>query len=680
MKRNTILAGLALIGIAAVAIPALAQANQQSFQPLVVAANPTDGTPFVQDGRVEALTKIGNRVYVAGNFTTVKNWQGSALAQSRPFLFAYSATTGLIDTGFNPVLNAPVLALAAAPDGSGIYAGGSFSAVNSLTRVGLVKLDPATGATVAAFKGATGGGTGVYDLDVAGTKLYLVGSFTKVKGIARTRLAAVDLTTGALDPDLNLALTGQNTVGIPTTWIKEHHIDTSADGTKLMVVGDFSLVGGLSRTQVAMIDLTTSPDTVANWSTDRYPFQANYRTYVTSVDMDPTSTFAVVGATCCPVFSGPTPTQLGDHAARFELAPVGAVQPSWWTTTGTDTFTDVAISGSAVYVGGHFRWVNAKTAGNSLGGVSRAGLAALDPDTGVPFSWNPGRDRGFGVLDTLLTADQFIIGHDTNVVGKEWHPRLAAFPLAGGVTPTAALVPTLPVSLYALPQGTGDVSASAFDGTVVSAATVTSTGDWSWVRGAFTNGEFLYAGSSDGKMYKLTFDGVTWINPVDISTRTDYVSGQALNFASLESLGYAAKGLLHTRPGDSKLYWSGFNLESNIVAGYEYTVSGNGDGANWSGVRSLAVVGTTLYATTSDGNLISLPLVGKTPTWAAQTLVSGPALDGRNWAAVELVIVDNAIAAPPAPATPQAPADPAAAPIPQPAALEPAPAPVAPQP
>jgi hypothetical protein len=639
MMRKFVL--IPLVGLV-LGIPAWVAADQNNPQPAVVSADPVNNTPFVQDGRVEAVAKLGNRVYVAGNFTKVKNWQGASPVQNRSFLFAYNVANGQIDTAFNPILNGPVVDLVVAPDGSGVFAGGAFSAVNGLTRVGLVKLDPATGATVAAFTAATSGGGGVFDMDIGGSKLYLTGTFTKVKGKVRTRLAAVDVTTGAVDSDLTLALTDQSTVGTLTPWIKVHHLDVSADGSKLMLVGEFGAVGGVPRSQVALINLATSPDSVADWSTDKY-ISYGYRTIATSVAMDPTGTYAVVVATCCPLY-GPdgVPTVLGDHAARFELTSTGLVQPTWYSATPTDTFTDVAISGTAVYVGGHFRWVNAKSAGNSAGGVARAGIAALDPDNGVPFNWNAGRDRGYGIFDSILTEDQLIIGHDTNVVGGEWHPRLAAFPLVGGIVPPPVLTPALPVNLYSLPSVPGDVLTRSFDGAVIGAPTVTSNGDWSWVRGAFTNGQYLYAGSADGKLYRLTFDGVTWGSSVDLSTRTDYVGGSATNFFLVEAMAHVNKGLLYTRTGgDTKLYWSGFNLESGIIGGNEYVVAGNGDGNDWSGVRSLAIVGTTLYFTSVDGNLRSVPMNGRVPgPLAIATVISGPAIDGVDWSGQELVIVD----------------------------------------
>ncbi len=429
--------------------PAAALADQGAVQASVVSANPSDVTPFITNGRADALAKIGNRIYVGGSFTTMKNWQGSAQVQTRPYLFAYNATTGQIDTGFNPVLNAPVMALAAAPDGT-LVVGGQFSTVNGVTRTGLVKLDAATGSTVAAFKGNTGGGW-VTDLDIANGKVYVTGSFTKVRSVARQRLGAVDVVTGALDTSLTIGLTGQNPSPTAALYQAEHRLDVSADGKRMMLVGNFSQVGGLPRTQVAQIDLSGPTPTVADWSTPLYPFWSGLKTNVNDVEIDPTGTYAVVVAGFPPAWNGQTPTSLGDHATRFELAATGTVAPTWWTSSPTDTFTSVAISGSTVYVGGHFRWLNARTSSDATGGVLRKGIGALDPRSGVPMNWNPGRDRGWGVIDMLVSDDQLVIAHDTQNVGGEYHPRLAAFPLAGGSTPPAVTLPTLPTTLWALP-------------------------------------------------------------------------------------------------------------------------------------------------------------------------------------------------------------------------------------
>src|SRR5438445_1499106 len=50
----------------------VAQALTQS-QPAVVSADPADTTPNVVDGKVTAILPMGNRIYVGGTFTQVKN-------------------------------------------------------------------------------------------------------------------------------------------------------------------------------------------------------------------------------------------------------------------------------------------------------------------------------------------------------------------------------------------------------------------------------------------------------------------------------------------------------------------------------------------------------------------------------------------------------------------------------
>ena len=624
-----------LVG-AAVGVPAMAYADQpDAVQASVVSANPVDVTPFVQDGRADTLAKIGNRIYVGGSFTQVKNWQGSATVQTRKYLFAYNATTGQIDTGFNPIFNAPVMTLTATPDGTGLFVGGQFSTVNGVARTALVKLDPATGATVTAFKANAGGGW-VEDMDIANGKLYLIGTFTKVKSIARTRLAAVDITTGNLDTDMQLALGAWQTSG--SLYMQEYHLDVSADGSKMIIGGNFAQVGPESRVQVAQVDLSTSPDSVIDWHTNLYPYCTCLKTDVNDVEIDPTGTYAMVVAGWPPQWNGYTPTALGDHAARWELASRGEVQPTWYTSTPYDTFTAVAIAGNAIYVGGHFRWLNGRTSFDSAGAVNRKGLGALDPATGVPMNWNPGRDRGWGVIDFLVTDDQLIIAHDTKNVGGEYHPRLAAFPLAGGSTPPAVLLPTLPTTLRVLPSTGTDVTTSTFDGTTVGASSVIATEDWSSLRGAFVNGGVLYGGSSDGKLYKYTWDGTTWTTPVDLYARSDWSGDQAIHFGEIGSMAYDGKGIFFTKTGQPGLWWSGFNLESGLIAGRQQAARDT----DFTGAVSMFVINNTLYVTWGTdsvlpGNLTAIPLSGITPDWDHRVEISGPAIDGRDWSNGEVV-------------------------------------------
>ncbi|MBK7623953.1 MAG: hypothetical protein IPJ14_15140 [Kineosporiaceae bacterium] len=73
--------------------------------------------------------------------------------------------------------------------------------------------------------------------------------------------------------------------------------------------------------------------------------------------------------------------------------------------TGGDTSYAAEIHDGVVYVGGHMRWFNnpftADTHGAERRGPVRHG--ALDVVTGLPYSWNPGRERGIGLFDYHVT-------------------------------------------------------------------------------------------------------------------------------------------------------------------------------------------------------------------------------------------------------------------------------------
>jgi len=221
---------------------------------------------------------------------------------------------------------------------------------------------------------------------VSGGGLYIGGTFKTANGVARSAPAAVDPVTGALSNDVNLAFTGPR------------------NGTDNIDKFDISIV---------MLNLATSPVSVTDWATTRYQQQCAkvFDTYMRDVDISPDGSYFVSGP--------PAPTA---RAACATPPPAGSwasgsgQQPTWVDYTGGDTLYSVAITGTAVYVGDHQRWMNNSftAARAGPGAVAREGPAALDPVNGLPLSWNPGRDRGVGAFALVATAQGLWIGSDTD--------------------------------------------------------------------------------------------------------------------------------------------------------------------------------------------------------------------------------------------------------------------------
>ncbi len=429
----------------------------------VVNPAPAASTPWANDGRVFAIVQVGNTVIAGGSFTSVSGPGGSPTL-SRNRIMAFNATTGAILSTFNPTLNGDVNALLPGPVANSVLVGGAFTTVNGVASRGLTLLDATTGARITSFAVPSMNGI-VNDMASNANRLYIGGYFTSVGGQPHGGLAVLNRTTGAVDHAfLNVTLTENHNWTAGSTGAKAsvgaRALDVAPDGGTLVVIGNFRKANGLERDQAVLIETGGATGVVADWRTRRYEpacFSGAFDSYQRDIDISPDGSYFVIVNT-----GGPNPGTLCDTAARWETAGRGdAIEPTWVDDTGGDTLWSVAITGTAVYTGGHQRWMNnaGGTDNAAPGAVPRPGLGAMDPETGIPLSWNPGRNpRGAGAFALYSTPQGLWMGSDTEWIGTFDYrrPRIAFFPITGG---------------QVLPEGeTGDLPGSVLMGGEVSGA------------------------------------------------------------------------------------------------------------------------------------------------------------------------------------------------------------------
>jgi hypothetical protein len=584
----------ALAAVLLLLLPAAA-AQAATAQPTLVSAIPVAWTPQVLDGAVKAFAQAGGTMVAGGSFHQVREPADPTLTQ--PYLFSFDAADGEIDQGFQPVLDGEVRALVAAPDGHSVYVGGTFTSVDGVAQPLLARIDLDTGALDPDFRPQIEGEE-VDSLVLSGGRLYVGGAFGKVGGLGRSRFAVVDPTTGAVDPDIKVTF-GDARSGL----LKVTRLALSPDGAHMMALGTFLTVDGLRRPQIAMLDVSADGVSVSSWATEAFApaCGSEYSTDLRDVDFSPDGSYFVVVATGG-FHGGPAAPVLCDSASRWETSAAGPDQkPTWVDYTGGDSLTAVAATGTAVYVGGHQRWLNRPLNMHAVpgpGAVPRPGIAALDPVNGLPFSWNPGKTRGKAVFALLATDQGLWVGSDTTGFAGRYRPRLAMVPLAGGATVPAAAPGTLPGQLYRMGL-TGGLIRHSFDGRTLGRAedvTVPRIGRtaWSHVRGAFMLSGRLYAGTDRGTLVTATFDG-RHVGPAS----TIALRGIASSFpvARITGMFYDAGRLYYTLSGDPRLFYRYFEPQSRVVGALRFVAAGGG----WRHVRGMTLAGGEIYFATSAG-------------------------------------------------------------------------------
>ncbi len=649
-------------GPVAGATPSVAQA---AAAPLVLpSAVPSGATPSVLDGRVSAIAQVGSVIVIGGTFTSVADPGDDAEPVARNYIAAYRADTGALVRRFHPRLDDDVRALAAGSDGHSVYVGGAFKHLGTTEVSTVLQLDVRNGRRVAGFDGGALNGA-VNALVYRGTTVYAGGFFTEAGGQSHQGLVALKAADGTVAHRVDVQLSGQHntTPQAPPAREGVWALDVSPAGDALVAAGNFTKANGLDRDQIVMVRLGRNPGVVRAWATQDYTpvcSPKSFASYMRGVSFSPSGDFFVVVTT-----GGPFRRNLCDKAARWETAARGTqLHPTWVGSSGGDTFLSVDVSRSAVYVGGHQRFMNnpLEVRGAGPGAVPRAGVAALDPRTGVPLSWNPGRNpRGFGTTALLATDDGVYMGSDTSWVGDHVYrrPRIAFFPNEGGSLLPSEFVPGLPGEVYAFgPLGGGDdpdaVRRTALSAGGSGSSTLVDVGDvdWSSSRGAFMLGKTLWYGWADGTFHRrlLFHDNLgpdrvvdPYHDPVWAGVHTgsgDTYEGEFPDFyAQLPSVSgmYYLKGrLYYSRTGVRQLAWRDFSPESGIVSPVEHLVRGP---LNWGTTKGVLRAGTNLYFANAGGALRRVPLVDGLPQAPAQAVAGTETVD---WAARGLTLFAGA--------------------------------------
>ena len=500
-------------------------------------------------------------------------------------------------------------------------------------------LDAKSGQVIESFRPAAITGP-IVDLALVGDRLFIGGTFTHVGGAPHLGIASLDADTGNVDPFVNIQMEGNHN-WTPTNnwargWTGTVAFDVAPDGSKMAVVGNFKTVDGQDLDQALLLDLTGPQAEIADWSTDRYDATCSrsFDTYVRDVKWSPDGKqFSVV--TTGAGFEG----TLCDTLATWAADDLGQDrEPVWVDEAGGDSLYSVSHTDSAVYMGGHRAmgqqsqrprlrqsWRCAPRRAHRRG-PQRLGADRLEPRP-QPARCGDHRD--------VLQRDGRLDG-----VGRRVVRRLRNLPPTAGVLPDRRGRKLAPGATQDLPAYYYQISNSGVDryftdGTTIEDGQSVPSGNLSGrdVRGAFMVDDSVFYGASDGYLYRRSFDGSAfgaeeridpYNDPAWATVRTG--SGSSVYRGKVPQLygqfnneinGMEVKDntLYFTRPGDNRLYRTGFSADSGIIEPFDcYRCSSDGgEGHEVPGALTnpgdfVFVDQDIVYVDTANGTLMKAPL------------------------------------------------------------------------
>lgn len=413
--------------------PASAATNTASLAP----ETPRRDLPRALDGQVRDAARVGDFIVVGGDFTEVRRPNGTI--KSVTGAYAFHIDSGALVEAFDPVIrrnNDMPEVLAVEPAGpNSVFLGGKFNSVDGRNHHGVTKITLSNGATDPSFSSDVNGGW-VTDIVVRNGRMFVGGEFTRINGVNRSRLAEIRPSSGSVVTGFSANITGSTREdGIP---FGPRQLAITPNNV-LVVAHRGTTVGGQERPGVALINLGNNR--VLPWQTD---FYESLDIHTVDAEVSPDGTYIVLAGD-----GGDFPFLGRDSAVAFDIDNVNAtnVEPRWIARNFDSTFA-VGISEDAVYLGGHFCWVEAPGSpepwpgdgefsnNNSCFGSDPAGrfapevlnrdqIAAFDPETGKALEWDPGSDGFIGIVSIEVIDRGVLVGHDGTLMGRDGDLRRA---------------------------------------------------------------------------------------------------------------------------------------------------------------------------------------------------------------------------------------------------------------
>jgi len=431
----------------------------------IVDTSSVANVPYIQvdgtgDNYARASTVVGSTVYVAGSLSEVVE-PVSGKSFVRHDLYAYNESSKLV-TAFAPKFNGTVWGLAHSPGGRYLYAAGNFSSVNGVARKGLAQFDLTTGTLTKFNAHLNGQGRTV---DYVGGQLIVGGAFSSVGGVSRMALASLDPASGALQSYVNAKLAGKvsRTAGATAVF----HSTVNRAGTQMAIAGNFTSAAGATHWRVILLNLGATSAKVSAWNAPilQQPCDSNTDpNYVSGLSYSGDGSWFALATAGYRNAYGPMTATICDAVSRFSSAAASASAPTWVNYTGCDSLYSVLVASDAVYIAGHQRWLNNPNACNTAGAgaVSRPGIGAVSPTTGMALPWNPTRSRGRGADVLLMTGLGLTVLSDCAAPGISDDPSSGSNYLAAAYHPCVGVLPALThtLSLSKAGDGTGTVTSS----------------------------------------------------------------------------------------------------------------------------------------------------------------------------------------------------------------------------